>query len=160
MISSTITSGGSRLYSTALFAVMSSSSTKVIVVQNDRRAADAVRLGFEREGVNVVVPPEGVLDDGGKAAAALVDSDTVLVVAGAEGKEAAKALLATLSRACRDGGSDGPDAPLLWVGNGVARREAWAAGADEVLEQPAYLRDVVTVGKLLAGRRFGQRAQV
>lgn len=136
---------------------MSSSSTKVIVVQNDRRAADAVRLGFEREGVTVVVPDA---DDGGKAAAALVDADTVLVVAGAEGNEAARALLVTLSKACRDGGSDGPDAPLLWVGNGVARREAWAAGADEVLEQPAYLRDVVTVGKLLAGRRFGQRSQV
>ena len=108
----------------------------------------------------MVIPGGDALDDIGKAAAALVDSDTVLVVAGAEGKEAAKALLTTLSRACRDGGSDGPDAPLLWVGNGVARREAWAAGADEVLEQPAYLRDVVTVGKLLAGRRFGQRAQV
>jgi hypothetical protein len=137
---------------------MSSSSTKVIVVQNDRRAADAVRLGFEREGVTVVVTEP--VDDGGKAAAALVDSDTVLVVAGAEGRDAAKTLLSTLSKACRDGGSDGPDAPLLWVGNGVARREAWAAGADEVLEQPAYLRDVVTVGKLLAGRRFGQRSQV
>jgi len=140
---------------------MSSSSTKVIVVQNDRRIADAVRLGFEREGVTVVIPEaSGAGDDAGAAAAALVDGDTALVIAGAEGKEAAQALLGRLSKACRDGGADGPDAPLLWVGNGVARREAWAAGADEVLEQPAYVRDVVTVGKLLAGRRFGQRAQV
>src|SRR5262249_42405462 len=64
-------------------------------------------------------------------------------------------LLATVTRAAATA-----DAPILWVGNGVRREEAWAAGADVVLDQPAFVRDVVTIGKLLAGRKRGHRAQV
>ena len=117
---------------------MSSPSTKVVVVQHDRRAAAAVRLGFEREGVPVEESEE-------------VGADAALVVAGAEGSDAARALLRRLATC---------EAPILWVGNGVKREEAWAAGADEMLEQPAFLRDVVTIGKLLSGRRRGFRTQV
>ena len=117
---------------------MSSPSTKVVVVQHDRRAAAAVRLGFEREGLPVVESEEP-------------DADAALVVAGAEGSEAARALLGRLAKC---------EAPILWVGNGVKREEAWAAGADEMLQQPAFLRDVVTIGKLLSGRKRGFRTQV
>src|SRR5689334_8428184 len=123
---------------------MSSSSTKVLVVQNDKRAVDAVRLGFEREGLTVISVERG------DQVASLLDEQTALVVAGADGEDAAKAMLATLAGAVT--------APILWVGNGVSRQDAWAAGADEVLPQPAFVRDVVTIGKLIAGRRRGQRS--
>jgi len=116
-----------------------SSISKVVVVQHDPRASSAVRLGFEREGATVVTAED----------AGAIDDDTALVVAGAEGAEPARALLRTLAT---------KDAPILWVGNGVVREEAWAAGADEVLPQPAFLRDVVTIGKLLAGRKRGHRS--
>jgi hypothetical protein len=118
----------------------------VVVVQSDRRAVDAVRLGFEREGLTVVTAERG------DQAAGLVDEETGLVVAGAEGAEAAREMLGALHGAVT--------APILWVGNGVTRQDAWAAGADEVLPQPAYLRDVVTIGKLLSGRRRGHRSVV
>ncbi len=124
-----------------------SSISKVVVVQHDPRAADAVRLGFEREGASVVTASDG------PGAIELVDGDTKLVVAGAEGEEPARALLGSLSKHTGD-------APILWVGNGVRREEAWAAGADEVLAQPAFVRDVVTIGKLIGGRKKGYRATI
>ena len=118
--------------------------SKVIVVQRDRRLQEAMRLGFEREGA-AVVAAESV-----EAAQDSLGDDVELVVAGADEPGAAASLLAALVGATEDAGCD---APVLYVGNGVARDEAWALGASEVLEPPAYLRDVVTVGKLLAASR-------
>ena len=69
---------------------MSSSSTKVLVVQNDKRAVDAVRLGFVREGLTVICVERG------DQVAPLLDEQTGLVVAGADGTDAAKAMLATM----------------------------------------------------------------
>jgi hypothetical protein len=48
--------------------------------------------------------------------------------------------------------------PVLYVGNGVSRDQAVAAGATAVLVGPAFVRDVVTIGRILAGRRPGNRS--
>ena len=134
------------------------SSSKVLVVTSDRRAAAGFRLGFEREGLEVVTAISA--EDG---ADQLDDLDDVgLIVARADhdpaqpaaGKALVEALLETLAEAAAGHGHP----PVLYVGNGVSRAEALAAGADAVLKDPAYVRDVVTVGRLLAGRRTDNRA--
>src|SRR5262249_13507553 len=51
----------------------------------------------------------------------------------------------------------GVDAPIVFAGRGVAPDEAIAAGADEAVRHPAYLRDVVTIGRLLRGLPSGHR---
>ena len=133
-------------------------SSKVLVVTSDRRAAAGFRLGFEREGLAVVTAISA--EDG---ADQLDDLDDVgLIVARADhdpeqaaaGKALIEALLETLAESAAEHG----DPPVLYVGNGVSRAEALAAGADAVLKDPAYVRDVVTVGRLLAGRRTDNRA--
>jgi hypothetical protein len=119
---------------------------KVIVVHDDPRAAQGVRLGFEREGLEVTA---GALDAiVGELAGAGV------VVAGASDGDAARALLARL---VTEGATRGAP-PVLYVGNGISRADALAAGASAFLGRPAYLRDVVTIGRILAGRRPGNRA--
>jgi hypothetical protein len=123
--------------------------SKVVVVQRDRRAGQAIRLGFEREGTEVVMA------DGADDAASAV-AGAGLVVAGAGSSDEAAALLGRLTAARAAAGGD---VPVLYVGNGASRRQALDAGADEVLPAPAFVRDVVTVGKLLAGTRPPARAQ-
>jgi hypothetical protein len=119
---------------------------KVIVVHDDPRAAQGVRLGFEREGLEVTA---GAVDAiVGELAGAGV------VVAGASDGDAARALLARL---VTEGATRGAP-PVLYVGNGISRADALAAGASAFLGHPAYLRDVVTIGRILAGRRPGNRA--
>jgi hypothetical protein len=119
---------------------------KVIVVHDDPRAAQGVRLGFEREGLEVTA---GAVDAiVGELAGAGV------VVAGASDGDAARALLARL---VTEGATRGAP-PVLYVGNGISRADALAAGASAFLGRPAYLRDVVTIGRILAGRRPGNRA--
>ena len=105
-----------------------------------------MRLGFEREGMTV-------------AAAASADAaafdDVAVVVAGADAADDEPALLIReLVARAASGGSP----PLLYVGNGIARGVALAAGATAVLSAPAYVRDVVTIGRILAGRRPGNRS--
>ncbi|HEU4613350.1 MAG TPA: DUF4388 domain-containing protein [Kofleriaceae bacterium] len=51
----------------------------------------------------------------------------------------------------------GTDVPIVFTGRGVARGDAEAAGADEVLARPSYLRDVVTIGRMLRGVPAAQR---
>jgi hypothetical protein len=120
---------------------------KVIVVHDDPRAAQGVRLGFEREGLEVTA---GAVD-------AIVGE-----LAGDAGSwwrapatgDAARALMARL---VTEGATRGAP-PVLYVGNGISRADALAAGATAFLGRPAYVRDVVTIGRILAGRRPGNRA--
>ena len=119
---------------------------KVIVVHGDPRVADGVRLGFERE---------GMLVQGGDVDAVLPHlEDAAVVVAGAATADAARELVTQLVAA---GASRGAP-PVLYVGNGVSREQAVAAGATAVLTGPAFVRDVVTIGRILAGRRPGNRS--
>jgi len=119
---------------------------KVIVVHGDPRVADGVRLGFEREGMMV---------EGGEVEAMVAHlEDAAVVVAGAPTADAARDLIARLVAA----GSSRGAPPVLYVGNGVSRDQAVAAGATAVLTGPAFVRDVVTIGRILAGRRPGNRS--
>ena len=119
---------------------------KVIVVHGDPRVADGVRLGFEREGMTV---------EGGEVDAILpLLEDAAVVVAGASTADAARDLITRLVAAGATRGAP----PVLYVGNGVSRDQAVAAGATAVLTGPAFVRDVVTIGRILAGRRPGNRS--
>ncbi len=131
----------------------------MLVVTSDRRAADGFRLGFEREGLEVAIARSA------DAAGELLEG-VELIVASADARPDAsgsasadgKALLEALTEVLAETEVDHDDPPLLYVGNGVSRADALAAGAHAVLKSPAYVRDVVTIGRLLAGRRADNRA--
>jgi hypothetical protein len=110
----------------------------VLVVGDDARAADAVRLAFERDGFAVVAGAPGD---------AAVDDAVGLIVASGTGEVPAREAIERVVKGRTKGGRD---VPVLYVGNGISRREAMSAGADEVIGRPAYARDVVTIGRLLA----------
>jgi hypothetical protein len=122
-----------------------SGPSKVIVLDPDPRASRQVQLGFEREGVPAVV---------GNGAAFPNDAGLVLV-GGTDG-----ASLEMLQKARKDLAGAELDIPVVFAGRGVRRHEAERAGADEVVLQPAYLRDVVTVGRLLRGIPAAHRAHL
>ncbi|MCL4227391.1 MAG: DUF4388 domain-containing protein, partial [Myxococcales bacterium] len=126
------------------FSVMTSPS-KVLVVSRDRRAAEGVRLGFEREGMTVAAAET--------PAAARFDDVAVVVASPAPGGEPVGLIRELVAQ-----GATGGQPPLLYVGNGLTRGAALAAGATAVLAAPAYVRDVVTIGRILAGRRPGNRS--
>ena len=120
--------------------------SKVIVVVpeggGDARTARQLALGFEREGVPTAIA-NGTVP---------VDGAGLVVVGGADAR--ALELVRTTRRRLDEQHSP---APLVFAGGGVARTEATAAGADEVIVLPTYLRDVVTVGRLLRSQPAGQR---
>ncbi|MGE5186976.1 MAG: DUF4388 domain-containing protein, partial [Acidobacteriota bacterium] len=111
--------------------------SKVIVVDPDPRAGRQLQLGLQREGVPVVVV--GNPDD--------VPAEGVgLVLIGGTDVGAVRQVRAKLA-----------PVPIVFAGTGVARDAALAAGADETVMRPAYLRDVVTVARLLVGVAPGER---
>jgi hypothetical protein len=115
--------------------------SKVIVLDPDARAGRLLRLGFEREGLPV---------------AEVLGEDTGLVVVGGANGDA----LERVRQARAKLAEHALDAPIVFAGRGVTRGEAEAAGADEVVLAPAYLRDVVTVGRIWRGVPAAQRAHV
>src|ERR1044071_1714262 len=123
--------------------------SKVIVLDPDARARRQVQLGFEREGVpTAAVATEAEIavpgDDAGLVVVGGIDGHGVELVRRARGWLAGR----------------GIDVPLVFAGRGAEPRDATAAGADEVVRQPAYLRDVVTIGRLLIGRPADQRDRI
>ena len=116
--------------------------SRLILVQPDAQIRESLRFGFEREGVAVTsVTATDELDPAPFAEPAEV------VIAGGRNQEEASAVLAKVRGAlvwC------GRDVPILYVGNGIGRPQAIEQGAAEFLGQPAYLRDAVTVARLLA----------
>ena len=124
--------------------------SKVIVLDPDVRAQRQVQLGFEREGV----PTQALAADPG--ALDLPADDAGLVVVGGvdgQGLDLVRRVRGLLA-------GRGVDAPIVFAGRGVQREAAQAAGADEVVLQPAFLRDVVTIGRLLRGRPAAQRSHL
>jgi hypothetical protein len=116
--------------------------TKVIVVDPDPRAAGQLRLGLEREGVEVVVVDAGRLE--------LPQDGRIVVVGGADGVgvdlvRKARAQLAGV--------------PIVYTGHGE-RGALHEAGADEVIERPVFLRDVVTIARIMAGVPSGERGHL
>ncbi|HEU4731172.1 MAG TPA: DUF4388 domain-containing protein [Kofleriaceae bacterium] len=127
--------------------------SKVIVLDPDLRASRQVQLGFEREGVPATAVPAGA---GAPGVSEIPADDTGLVVVGGVDGEALE-----LVRGARTWLDDhGLDTPIVFAGHGVLRSDAEAAGADEVVLRPAYLRDVVTIGRLLRGVPAAQRAHL
>ncbi|MEO8707195.1 MAG: DUF4388 domain-containing protein, partial [Kofleriaceae bacterium] len=129
--------------------------SKVIVLDPDARAGRQVQLGFEREGVPTAIAPVPL--DAGKLELFPAGEDVSLVVVG--GTSEARALdLIKRARVLLDAAHI--DAPIVFAGRGVRRTDAEAAGADEVVLQPAHLRDVVTIGRLLRGQPATQRVHL
>ncbi|MBA3465511.1 MAG: DUF4388 domain-containing protein, partial [Deltaproteobacteria bacterium] len=124
-----------------------SGPSKVIVLDPDARAGRQVLLGFSREGVPAaVVAVDGARPD--------VPSDgTGLVIVGGTDGRALDLLRKT--RLVLD--EKQLDVPIVFSGRGVRRTDAEAAGADEVVLHPAFLRDVVTIGRLLRGQPAEKR---
>ena len=85
---------------------------KVILLQRDRRATEAMRLGFEREGAAVVAID--TIDDARTA----ISGEIGLIVAGADGDADAASVLGAIANATEGAGVD---PPILYVGNGASR---------------------------------------
>ena len=130
--------------------------SKVIVLDPDVRASRQVQLGFEREGVPTATAPI-------PADAAKLElfpsgvSEASLVIVGGTVEARALELIGRV-RALLEAAHI--DVPIVFAGRGVRRTDAEAAGADEVVLQPAHLRDVVTIGRLLRGLAAHQRAHI
>ncbi|MGE3547731.1 MAG: DUF4388 domain-containing protein, partial [Kofleriaceae bacterium] len=123
--------------------------SKVIVLEPDSRASRQVLLGFQREGVaasSVHVPVDV------QQVQLPSDDASLVVVGGVDGR--ARDLL-RIARQQVD--ASHIDAPIMFAGRGVDRADAFAAGADEVVQHPAYLRDVVTIGRLLCAQTTHRR---
>ncbi len=127
--------------------------SKVIVLDPDVRASRQVQLGFEREGVPTSVAQIPV--DSSKLQ--LPDDDAGLVVVGGSHEGRSLELLRRTRRLLEDAHID---APIVFAGRGVSRSDAEAAGADEVVLQPAHLRDLVTIGRMLRGQSAQQRTHI
>lgn len=113
---------------------------KVIVLDPDPRAGRLVQLGFEREGVGASLadPAGGALDLPPEAGA--------ILVGGTHG-----AAVDLVRRARHALEKANIDIPIISAGRGASRAELEAAGANEVLARPTFLRDVVTVCRILHG---------
>ena len=127
-----------------------SGPSKVIVLEPDPRAARQIQLGFEREGVPTASPQL-------PADLALLDLSSerdlgLLVVGGAS-----DGALELLRRARQQREAGHSNVPIVFVGRGVSRGDAEGAGADEIVMRPAYLRDLVTICRLLRGVQPAQR---
>ncbi len=126
--------------------------SKVIVLDPDARAGRQLQLGFDREGVPTTIatipPDSGRLD-------LAFDGAGLVIVGGTDGRA-----LDLLRRARLALDESKVDAPIVFAGSGVRRTDAQAAGADEVVLLPAYLRDVVTIGRLMRGHPASQREHV
>src|SRR6201995_4836871 len=106
--------------------------SKVIVLDPDVRAGRQLQLGFEREGIPAAAAPADT------PTLELPGPDTGL--GGVGGGEGQGVELVRPARGWLDG--HGVDAPIGFAGRGVTWRDATAAGADEVVRQPAYLREI------------------
>jgi len=122
-------------------------TSKVIVLDPDARSGRQLRLGFEREGV-----PTCALDAHKPEIKEVPD---LVVVGGADGQGIE---LVRKARALLEIG--GFDAPILFAGRHARPTEIEAAGADEVVLLPAFLRDVVTIGRILRGKPADKRAHI
>lgn len=112
-----------------------SGQPSAIVLDPDLRAGRMLEVGLSREGVPVTLAaPDGTLD--------LADASVIVVGSSVD--------LVRRARAAR------PDVPIIFTGR-TPRAEAEAAGADEVIPRPTYLRDLVTIARLLRATQPGQR---
>ena len=119
--------------------------SRLVLVQSDLKVAHAIRFGFEREGIEVL-PADGPA----QARDSAEKANAELIVAGTS-SSGAEQLLRGLREQLQ-----GTPLPILWVGNGIDRGNARHLGATETLRQPMFVRDVVTMGKLLTSPKAGR----
>ncbi|HEX7701995.1 MAG TPA: DUF4388 domain-containing protein, partial [Kofleriaceae bacterium] len=119
-----------------------SGPSKVVVLDPDARACRQVQLGFEREGIETVAP--AIPADLGKLQLGLTNGDApALALVGGND--------ASLVRRTRELlVASNADVPIVFTGR-AKREDLLAAGADAILVHPAYLRDVVTIARILRG---------
>ena len=118
-----------------------SGPSKVVVLDPDARASRQVQLGFEREGIETVAP--AVPADLGKLELGLTNGDAPgLALVGGSDID-----LVRRTRELLVAGN--ADVPIVFTGRASKPDELIAAGADAVLSHPVYLRDVVTIGRIL-----------
>lgn len=135
------------------------------MVCSEARVSESVRYGFERAGS--VVTARGVDD---AMAGRLVETRPEqrpdqrpvwpdLVIAGTDSVETTSALLGALRQTLDQAQQE---VPILCLGPAaLSRSAALAAGADECLPQPVFVRDAVTIGQLLvSAARAGRRHMV
>ncbi|HUS32202.1 MAG TPA: DUF4388 domain-containing protein, partial [Kofleriaceae bacterium] len=85
-----------------------------------------------------------------------LDADAgVVVVGGTDGNA-----VELVQRAKKALGAKSLDVPVISTARGVDRAKLEAAGADEVLTRPAYLRDVITIGRILHGIPASKRNHI
>jgi len=101
----------------------------------------ALRFGFEREGTIVadVDDAEGLQES--------IDKGSQLIITGGESKDDADQKLAMIEGVLACTASR---VRVLYFGNDISRNEAIRGGAHEFLNPPAFIRDVVTLSKLMA----------
>ncbi|MDB4952968.1 MAG: response regulator receiver protein [Myxococcales bacterium] len=129
-----------------------SGPSKVIVLDPDPRAGRQVQLGFGREGVEAILAE--VPEDPTKLELTNRESSLVLV-GGSNG--AAVEIVRRMRQLLTQ---NDVDIPIVFAGSGALRSELELAGADEIVMRPAYLRDVVTIGRLLRGVPATQRTHL
>jgi hypothetical protein len=118
-----------------------SSLSQLALLHADPKTAAALSFGFEREGTKVIHKQdaeglEQALQDGCQ-----------LIITGSSTPEDAREKLA-LAQGVMTG--SGLRVPVLYFGNAISREDALADGANELVSQPAFIRDVVTLSKLMA----------
>ncbi len=118
-----------------------SALTHLTLLHANTKAAAALRFGFEREGAKVVDAEDA------EALEQSIDNGSQLIITGGTTKADATRRLAII-----EGVLAGVTARVrvLYFGNSISRSEALAAGAHEFLSQPAFIRDVITLSKLMA----------
>ncbi len=131
-----------------------SGPSKVIVLDPDPRAGRQVQLGFEREGIPAItaaLPAD-------PTQLTLQPDDAALVMVGGSGTNGHGVALVKRVRELLTAAN--ADVPIIVTGKGLARAELEAAGADEVLSGGVYLRDVITLGRILRGVPADRRTQL
>ncbi len=114
--------------------------SSVLLVPSDPRTEAGLRFGFTRVGVKTHARRSNQ-----SIADALVD-ECQLVVTGAKTRDSGLALLGEI-RGALDARKK--RIPVLYLGNGVTRKEAIDGGASELMPQPSYVKDVVTMSRIL-----------
>lgn len=118
-----------------------SSLSHLTLLHSDPRVIHALRFGFEREGTKV-----WCVDSAESLDASLKQGSQLIITGGRSQNEANERL--SLAHGVMLGAEK--RVRVLYFGNSISREEAMEGGANEFLAQPAFIRDVVTLAKLMA----------
>jgi CheY-like chemotaxis protein len=120
----------------------------LVLVDKNPRSRAAIMLGFEREGCKV----RATGDPSAALAIATVERPQLLVASSLDSQADIDPAGFVRSLRATQAGSE---LPVMVIGSADAqlRAKMFAAGVDEYLPRPAFIRDVVTLGKLTVAMR-------